>query len=104
MAADTPAKVALNLDTAKRPDKPKPFTVVLDGERYLLADAQELDYRVLLDSQRTAFAGDAQQAIDLVIAESDRESFLASRMPAWKLRLLFDAYNQHYGINSDAVQ
>lgn len=95
---DTPADIAVNLDTLEREGDPGPFPVVVGGKRYELLDAQDLDFRQLIDSQRAMMVGEVERAFECVLAEKDREPFLANRLPMWKLKALFDAYAEHFGM------
>lgn len=91
-------KVDFNLDSYERESAPGPFAVVVGGRRYELVDAQECDYRDLLQAQQAFAAGDPQRSFDMIVKEDDREAFFANRLPNYKLRALFERYNAHYGI------
>lgn len=96
---DKPADVAFNLDTFERPDAPDPFSVVLGGKRYVLQDAQDCDYRDLLEAQRAFYAGDPEKSIELIVRDEDRESFFANRpIRNSALEAMYLKYAAHYGI------
>jgi hypothetical protein len=90
--------IDFNLDTFERENAPEPFYVILGGKRYALQDAQALDYRDLLDSQRKAMNGEPERAVEILVPEEDRDAFFANRIPNFKLDALFRRYNEHHGL------
>lgn len=98
---DKPSKVHFNLDTYENPETVEPFVVVVGGRRYVLIDALDTDYRDLLAAQRAYWAGEPQKALDFIVAPDDREAFFANRLTNRKLTAMFEAYNSHYGIETD---
>lgn len=92
MAQDKPT-VSLNLDALERENAPKPFSVVLGGKRMVLLDAQEVDYRDLL-----ALMTNPQDFFRLVVDPQHRQHVEDTKLPAWKLNRLVEAYLGHYGI------
>jgi hypothetical protein len=87
-----------NLDVVKRPKPTAPFVVLFGGREYELIDAQECDYRELIEAQVQYQKGDPSASIGKLLAEEDVEAFFANQIPTYKLRALFSAYNEHYGI------
>ena len=87
-----------NLDDFEREDTPEPFVVELGHKTYVLADVQELDFRELSIIVGAARNGDMVESVRLLVAEKDRPSFLANKIPSWKINELFDRYSKHYGL------
>lgn len=91
-------KANLDLDVFERPDAPEPFVLTLGGREYTLRDPVEVDYRELLSAHRAWAAGDPETAIEASVSEEDRAEFFANPLPSYKLQAMFEAYNDHYGI------
>jgi len=105
MPKDTLPKPKVNLDlNSIGPDKIKPFSVRLGDRDYVLADIREIDYRVLTKARRIyVTTGDLEPCIEAMVLDEDREAFFANPMPTHILETLFTSYNEHYGIDSDAI-
>jgi hypothetical protein len=82
--------------TAQKP----PFPFKIGGQLYHLVNAEELDYRDLIASYRSASAGDFELAMRLLLPEDERDSFFEHEIPAWRLEKLFDQYTKHFGLAS----
>lgn len=100
---DKKPAVALDLDALEREGAPIPFDFLLEGKRYLLSDPQEIDWQDLV-----AALNNPTMFFRLTLPAEDRNDFFASRLPAWKMRILMRKYQDHYGIpdlpNADASQ
>jgi hypothetical protein len=91
--------VTLDLDDLPDDDV-EPFTVTFGSRDYTLLDVRNADYREL-EAARTAFiARDLKPSIELMLDVSDREEFFANAMSTTTLSALFNAYNEHFGIES----
>jgi len=105
--ATTPRKPAgispdlvLNLDDLERPKKDikAPFTVGIADRTVTFVDPAELDWDTLagLDSP-----GDF---IDYCLSPEDRDHVLEAtregKIPGWKFKVLWETYQQHYGIDT----
>jgi len=93
----TPLKnnaVAVNLDTAEREDKHEEFAAVIDGKRIVFTDAADLEWDVLetMDSP--------SEFIAACTTDEDRKHIYAARLEAWKFKVLWEAYQQHFGLAS----
>jgi hypothetical protein len=97
------SSVTLDLDDLKDDDV-EPFTVAFGGRDYVLADVRDRDYRDL-EAARKAFVvnRDLKPSIELMVAEEDREEFFANAMSTTTLSALFNAYNEHFGIENPTV-
>lgn len=95
------APTSIDLDTLERPDDPGPFTVTHGGNSYEFVDAQELDYRELVDLMVAAGNGDIVGAMGGMIREDDQDEFWETKIPAWKLNALIKGYLAHYKIDFD---
>jgi hypothetical protein len=94
--ADTPPKVALNLDTATREgDIPDPFVAVVGGKALTFGDPLDCDWQLLRAAYRT---GDDYAFLTLVLDEADYEHFLGLTYPAWKMQQLMRKYREHYKV------
>lgn len=94
MAADgRPA--ALNLDTLEREGAPVPFDFIHDGKRFLLSDPKELDWQDVISAM-----SNPHMFFKLVLPAEDRRAFFESRMPTWKMNILMERYQDHYGLPS----
>lgn len=89
---DKPADVSLNLDTLEREggDEPKPFVVVLGGERFEFVDLDTEDWQTVADIDED----DPREALKMLLGE-DWPKFSAHKLPLWKLRRLLDAWREH---------
>jgi len=95
MADKTAPQITFNLDSLERneADRP-PFVVAVDGRAITLTDPQELDWLDL-----ATIEDDPSRFIGLCIEDdADREFFFNSRVPAWKINKMVQAFQQHYGI------
>ena len=93
IAADL--KVDLNLDTYERESGPaKPFVAVVGGKAISFTDPQEIPWQDLMGLD------DPEDFARLCVAEGDREHFLDTPLPTWKMNLLMDGFKAHYGLGS----
>ena len=95
---DKPTPVALNLDKLEREGTTEPFVIRLGGKRYTLLDARDIDVRILAATNKTFQQGDPEAAIAVLLHPKDREAFFANELPGFKVEALFNAYNEHHGI------
>lgn len=99
-APDKPAPVSLNLDTVEREggDRP-PFVFTLGGKRIQLADALELDWKILITAEKDP----PQFYREAIMDDEQRKHFFAQKIPGWKMQRLMRSYFEHYGINPEAL-
>jgi hypothetical protein len=92
---DSPAPVAINLDTLEREDGVEvPFAAVVGGKRLVFSDPQDADWQDLVDLD------DPDTFAEICLQGEDRKHFLETRMPAWKMNELMKAFQQHYGLGN----
>jgi hypothetical protein len=90
--------VSLDLDALEREGatgvaaKP-PFTITLGGERIMLSDATEIDWKSLMVAM-----SDPAMFFRLIVPADSQEAFFSTPLPAWKLNALMEAYTKHYGL------
>lgn len=86
--------IALNLDTATRPEEEvkEPFVAVVGGKRLTFTDAADIDWEVL------ASLDNPHDFVQHCLSEDDAEHFYAQKLPGWKFRELWDAYRVYYGL------
>lgn len=87
--------VALDLDTLERESRPGPFTFQHAGRRWMLSDPQEMDWKKVVLA-----LSDYGYFLRQVLPADDVEAFLAAEMPVWKIRILMQRFQEHYGIPS----
>lgn len=91
--ADTPKKIAANLDESTREGTPEKLYVVIGGQAVGFNDPVEFDYRVLDKvSDPDTFA---KHCVD---AES-RVHFKKQQIPVWKFKELSTLYMEHYKVD-----
>jgi hypothetical protein len=86
---------ALDLDKLEREGAPKPFDFVLDGHRYLMSDPQEVDWQDMLAALQNPV-----MFFRLVLPADDQQQFFRTKLPAWRMNKLMQAYQDHYGLPS----
>ena len=93
-ATGKPAPVSVNLDIIEREDPREEFSAVIGGKRIVFTDAADLEWDVLetMDSP-TDF-------ITECTTQEDREHIYAAKLPAWKFKALWQAYQDHFGLGS----
>jgi hypothetical protein len=91
--SDKPAPISINLDTLEREVEPEPFVAVLDNHRYVMADAFDIDWKVLALAER-----DTRTFFKAVLSTEDFKRITGTNLPGWKLRALMDAYRTHFGL------
>lgn len=97
--SDTPASVALNLDTLEREASDQPaFVVTVGGKRVEFNDPQELDWQALALAQSNP-AGFLREAIP---DAKQQALFFSQKIPVWKLNRLILSYYNHYGVDPEA--
>lgn len=93
--SDKPAEVSINLDTLEREQGPtKPYIAVLDGKRLVFSDPTEIPWQDLVD------LNDPDEFARLCLPEGDRETFLETPVPAWKMQALMKGFRDHYGMGN----
>lgn len=91
-----PKDIVLNLDTLEREQsevKPE-FAIVIGGKRIVFEDAANLEWDVLeqMDSPSDFIAE--------TLSDEDRKALMDAKLPGWKFKALWDAYQAHYGLGS----
>lgn len=92
-AAVNTRPAALDLDTLEREGAPQPFDFIHDGKRYMMSDPKEVDWQDLI-----AAMSNPHMFFRLVLPAEDRQTFFESRLPAWKMNILMQRYQDHYGL------
>jgi hypothetical protein len=88
------AKVALDLDSLEREGGPRvPFTFAHEGQTYTLVDPQEIDWQELLMGMRNPAL-----FMRYALSEEDQRKFLSAKVPSWKMNILMEKYQEHYGL------
>lgn len=90
---DKPTMVSLDLDALEREGTVEPFVIKLGGERYVMVDAMDLDWRDLSLAQT-----DPISFFDIVIAEDQRDKFKQQRMTVFQVDKMMRAYMDHHGM------
>lgn len=93
MDENTPNRFTIDLDGMEREDAPEPFTATLGGKVYQFIDAQEIDWRELIE----AMTGELHGFFRMTLGDQ-AEEFLDNKLATWKLRKLMDMYIEHFGI------
>lgn len=90
--ADKPSKIILNLDEIERTNVKDPFVVVVGEKEVTFTDPEDLDWEDLaaLDSP-----GDF---IDMCTSDADREHIYGLKLPSYKFKRLWEAYQKHYDL------
>lgn len=88
-----PTKVAFNLGTAEREKVYEPYTVALStGEVITLTDPADLDWKQILLIENPA------DFFKYCVSEEDKELLRKEPIPGWKMRLLIEDFQRHYGL------
>lgn len=95
VAAADARPAALNLDTLEREDAAIPFDFIHDAYRYVLSDPKEVDWQDLIAAMTNPV-----MFFRLVLPADDRRKFFESRLPMWKMNILMERYQDHYGLPS----
>ncbi len=92
MAPAASNKIAVNLDELERKNPKDPFVAVIGGREITFTDPEEMDWEDLaaLDSP-----GDF---VDMCTTDDDREHIYNQKLPAFKFKKLWEAYQQHYDL------
>lgn len=86
-------KIALDLDSVTRNDRPEDYYVMIGGKPVQLLDPVELDFRDLDEiSEPEAFTRHC-------VAKDDREHFRNTDLPTYKFRRLMDNYAEHFRLD-----
>lgn len=93
-----PDKIMFNLETVEREgSRPEPYVVALPGgEKMTLIDPQELpsDDLLSVDSENPVVL------MRMCVADEDKKKLpLLLQIPAWKLNLLMEDFQRHYGLD-----
>lgn len=94
-AAAEKLPAALDLDLLERESAPRPFDFQLQGKRYMMSDPQEVDWQDLISALQNP-----HMFFRLVLPPEDRTEFFTTHLPAWKMRILMQRYQDHYGLPS----
>lgn len=92
---DKPAPISLNLDSLDREGAVEPFTVVHGGERYVMLDPHDIDWRDLMRGLQQP-----SEFFTICMSPDDAAKFAGTKLPGWKLNTLIKAYIEHHGITS----
>lgn len=86
----------MDLDALEREGgSPEPFSFRHNSRRYTLLDPKEIDWQDLISALSNPYV-----FFSVTLAEGDQPTFMGTKMPAWKLNKLIDAYIEHYGLPS----
>jgi hypothetical protein len=94
--AEPEPPVFLDVDKMEREGVPKgPYPILLSNQRFVLKDAQEMDWQDLVRAQMdpVGFFRKAMNPTDVVL-------FLALPMEFWRFHGLIGKYLAHYGIGT----
>jgi hypothetical protein len=94
---DTPPKTSIDLDSLEAEDSYEPFIVHVDGQRFQLKDARELDYIVLEYAEQSP-----QNFFHAALGDESFAKFRKIEIPQWKVAKLMDAYRKHFGLTESA--
>lgn len=93
MAADT--KITFNLNTAEREKSYEPYVVALsDGSTITMTDPAELDWSEILLIENPA------DFFRFCVSEDDKPRLRKEKIPGWKMRLLIEDFQRHYGLDT----
>lgn len=92
--ANTPArtKISVNLDEIEQKDVKEPFVAVIGGKEITFTDPELLDWEDLASLESP---GDF---VDMCLDTEDRTYVYDQKLPAYKFRALWEAYQNHYGL------
>ncbi|MFD5468903.1 hypothetical protein [Streptomyces sp. NPDC127105] len=91
-----------NLDAIEPPAELSPFLVQFSGKRWSFLHMQELDCWGLLEAAREGQVSAMLGAFKAALGDQFGE-FRKLRMPQWKLKPLFAAWQKHCGMNEDGT-
>ena len=87
-------KVSFNLETAEREKVYEPYTIALStGEVITMTDPADLDWTQILLIQNPA------DFFRFCVSEDDKDKLRGEKIPGWKMRLLIEDYQTHYGLS-----
>lgn len=87
-------KVHLDLDALDRDGtQPGPFVFTLSGQRFVLDDPRDIDWQDLIIAQRNPL-----MFIKFTMGDEQYKSFLALRVPEWKMERLMVEFWKHFGV------
>lgn len=86
--------IDLNLDTIEREQSQvrEPFAFVLEGDRYILTDPADLDWKALLEID------DPIGFFKHCMPAEQKDRFKELDVPGWKLGKIIEAFQKHYGL------
>lgn len=99
MTPTTTRPKILDLDSFEPDDTREPFAVILGGKTFTLLDISDIDYREFLSAQVAFVNGNPRPAMEMILAEKDRDRFFGNVLSVFKLDALFAAYNKHFDVN-----
>lgn len=86
-------KVTFNLATVERERTYEPYVIALaSGETIVMTDPADLDWTDILKIENPA------DFFRFCVSDEDKEKLRKEKIPGWKMRLLIQDYQQHYGI------
>lgn len=94
---DTPPKVSIDLDALESEDTYEPFVVHVDGQRFQMKDAREIDYIVLEYAEQSP-----QTFFHAALGDDAFAKFRKIEIPSWKVGKLMDKYRKHFGLTESA--
>ena len=89
---DSQTKVSINLDDLERKNVKEPFVAVIGGREVKFSDPEDMDWE---DLAALESPGDF---VDMCTSDEDREHIYDQKLPAFKFKRLFEAYQQHYDL------
>ncbi len=86
--------VDLDLDSLERDgNRPGPFRLAVEGQRFTLIDPREIDWQDLMVAMRNPL-----MFIKFAMGDEGVTQFLALRVPEWKMEQLIIGYFKHFGM------
>ena len=87
--------VTLNLDELERDSKP-PFSFVVAGERVVLKDPHEIDFKDLMEIDHPA------KFLRYALDDAGKDVLSKADVPGWKFNKVIEAYMDYYGLDPKA--
>lgn len=88
-------KIQFNLQTIEREKTYTPYVVALsDGTTITMTDPAELDWSEILMIENPA------DFFRFCVAEEDKPKLRKEKIPGWKMRLLIEDFQRHYGLDT----
>lgn len=98
--SNLPVDVDFDLDAEERdPSEIKPpFRTNVGGRVITMTDPAEIDWQDLME------IGDPAMFLRYAMSKEDREHVAGLRIPGWKLGLLVEKYQKHYGLDEQLAK